>query len=464
MNSSIFFDVSLPTAATWFYFSGLLAVALFFKFSRLLSVRNLDVLTLFLLMPGMLLALASEGRDWWAYVWLFLASGYFLLRCLTDLVLVRRPALAPNLSPAGLFWLAGTLFASLIMVPVRLPAEGSLAITAAVGSTAKLILAPMRLPAEGAPNAEPPQSPISSVPHEIENRLQPHLAPPPDGPPLYVWVERSLAMLCHLSVVVGMILIGWRHYDDFHTGVAAATCYLLLPYTYLLMPATALGVGRWEHAWPMALMVWSVFCYRRPMLAGCFLGLAAGSVLFPVLTLPVWVSFYWRRGAARFLSAFLLSGGLCLGAMGLLLWLRGEWPQGLPSEWALASWQPWRESPGGVLGFWQGIHWAYRIPVFVVYITFVLATLFWPAPKNLAHVLALSSALLVGIQFWYADRGGVHVLWYLPFFLLMVFRPNLTAAQPPRPRSDDWPARLGRGVVRLVTRWFRMPEPAAPVT
>jgi hypothetical protein len=99
----------------------------------------------------------------------------------------------------------------------------------------------------------------------------------------------------------------------------------------------------------------------------------------------------------------------------------------------------------------------------VAYITFVLATLFWPAPKNLAHVLALSSALLVGIQFWYADRGGLHVLWYLPFFLLMVFRPNLTAAQPPRPRSDDWPARLGRGVGRLVTRWFRVPEPATPV-
>src|SRR5260370_41221985 len=125
MNPSIFFDVSLPSAATWFYFSGLLAVALFFKFSRLLSVRNLDVLTLFLLMPGMLLALASEGRDWWAYFWLLLASGYFLVRCLLDLVLVRRPALAPNLSPAGLFWLAGTLFASLIVVPVPQTAEAT---------------------------------------------------------------------------------------------------------------------------------------------------------------------------------------------------------------------------------------------------------------------------------------------------------------------------------------------------
>ena len=78
MPSSIFFKVELPSATTWFYFSGLLAVALFFKFTRLLSVRNLDVLTVFLLMPGLLLLLASEGRDWWGYVWLFCASGYFL--------------------------------------------------------------------------------------------------------------------------------------------------------------------------------------------------------------------------------------------------------------------------------------------------------------------------------------------------------------------------------------------------
>ena len=154
---------------------------------------------------------------------------------------------------------------------------------------------------------------------------------------------------------------------------------------------------------------------------------------------------------------------MCLGAISLLLWLRNEWPQGLPSEWALGSWQPWRETPED-LGFWQGIHWAYRIPVFVAYLSFVLATLFWPAPKNLAHVLALSSALLVGIQFWYADRGGVHVLWYLPFFLLMVFRPNLTTCQAPRIRRDDWPARLGRWLVRSLVRWFNRHEPATPVS
>src|SRR5438477_4029804 len=59
-SGSIFFDFNLPNATTWFYFSFLLAVALFFKFSRLLSVRNWDVVTVFLLVPGLLLL--QQGR------------------------------------------------------------------------------------------------------------------------------------------------------------------------------------------------------------------------------------------------------------------------------------------------------------------------------------------------------------------------------------------------------------------
>ena len=52
---SVFLNFNLPNATTWFYFSFLLAVALFFKFSRLLSIRNWDVIFLFLLAPGLLL-------------------------------------------------------------------------------------------------------------------------------------------------------------------------------------------------------------------------------------------------------------------------------------------------------------------------------------------------------------------------------------------------------------------------
>src|SRR5437870_5071632 len=58
--ASIFWDFNLPNSTTWFYFSFLLAMALFFRFSRLLSIRNLDVVTLFLLVPGLLLLQESR--------------------------------------------------------------------------------------------------------------------------------------------------------------------------------------------------------------------------------------------------------------------------------------------------------------------------------------------------------------------------------------------------------------------
>src|SRR5262249_21780161 len=59
---AIFLDFNLPNATTWFYFSFILAMTLFFKFSRLLSVRNLDVVMIFLLVPGLLVVQAARPQ------------------------------------------------------------------------------------------------------------------------------------------------------------------------------------------------------------------------------------------------------------------------------------------------------------------------------------------------------------------------------------------------------------------
>jgi hypothetical protein len=99
--------------------------------------------------------------------------------------------------------------------------------------------------------------------------------------------------------------------------------------------------------------------------------------------------------------------------------------------------------------------------VFLGYLTLVLMTLFWPSPKNLAHVLALTVAVLIGIQFWYGDQGGVYVLWYLPYLLLLVFRPNLSHCRPP-PRPDDWITRSLRRIGQALLRLVRGPELATP--
>ncbi|MCI0456861.1 MAG: hypothetical protein L0Z62_07780 [Gemmataceae bacterium] len=477
---SIFFDFNLPNATTWFYFSFLLAVALFFKFSRLLSVRNWDVVTVFLLVPGLLLVLqarpsttppeknpalavasvvgtagggtlalpaaglssvgglaratelTSPSLLWLGYLWLLCGSAYLVVRCLFDLALVRRPALPPNLNFGGLAWLGGALFVCLVAVAFRAPDRPAVQ----DGPT----LAPATTnPEKGAVKAGKESAVLQMVQR-----------------PLPWWVMRTLAVLCHLAVVVGLVVIGRLHFQDAPAGMAAATFYLMLPYT-------GHYVGQLHHVWPTALLVWALVAYRRPVLAGALLGLAASTIYFPALLLPLWLSFYWRRGAGRFAVAFFLTVALTAGATVLLLWSRPDLAQLVGETIAASDWQPWKVP--NAEGIWTGVHWAYRIPVFIAFLAFVLTTALWPAPKNLGHVIALSAAILIGIQFWYADQGGVYVLWYLPLFMLLMFRPNLSDRRPPPVQSEgDWLVRAGRALRRLVCRLLRLPEPVARVS
>jgi hypothetical protein len=472
--ASIFYDFNLPNPTTWFYFSFLLAVALFFKFGRFLSVRNWDVVSVFLLVPGLLLlqeartnsavavaklvgqgtqALPQAGTGLsgirvasaavdpdlgtprllrFGYAWLLIGSGYLLIRCLLDLTLVRRPALSPNLTLGGLGWLSGALFVCLVAVAVRNPPGAG---SDPVGKTG----APMDLAQREATKLVAMDTPAGSA-TELKMRF---------------WVERGLAMLCHLAIVAGLIFVGCRHFQDAPAGMAAATFYLMLPYT-------GLHIGQLHHVWPMALLVWALALYRLPTVAGLLLGLAAGTEYFPALVFPLWFSFYWRRGAGRFGVAFGLSAALCLAVTALMLWFEGKLEQTIQSALALSDWQPWKEP--STEGFWLGIHWAYRIPVFIAYLAFLITTAFWPAPKNLAHVIALSAAVLIGMQFWYADQGGVYVLWYLPLLLLMVFRPNLSDRRPPPIAPEaDWVVRLGRRLARFTAWLLKTPEPLSRV-
>ena len=98
MRGTLVSDLGLDPEV-WLFLSLLGCVTVFFKFSRLWSVRNLDLLLLFVLVPGMMLIVSSQARPpWSAFIWLFLGSGAWLVRCLLDLGLVRRPLLEPNLS------------------------------------------------------------------------------------------------------------------------------------------------------------------------------------------------------------------------------------------------------------------------------------------------------------------------------------------------------------------------------
>jgi hypothetical protein len=487
LAESIFFDFNLPNGTTWFYFSFLLAVALFLKFSRVLSIRNWDVVTLFLLVPGFLLLqqarpkplhpekntdlalahlVASSGGQigtvpatsltgvgllvradnpglyagrilWFGYLWLLVGSAYFLVRCLIDLILVSRPALAPNLSFGGLAWLGGALFICLIGVAYR-PERAQQAST--------------QVNAGVAPDKTVPQT-TNNTPLPANQNHAGRESPGLElvQRPFAFWLTaRTFAVLCHLTVVAGLIYIGAKHFQDAAAGMAAATFYLMLPYT-------GLYVGQVDHVWPAVLLVWALAAYRLPMVAGLLMGLASVTAYCTALTFPIWLSFYWKRGFGRFLAAFVVALGLGVAVI-VFLYQSDELAGIVREVWSLSAWQPWKVPT--TEGFWTGVHWAYRIPVFIAYLAFVITTAFWPAPKNLGHVISLSAAVLIGIQFWYADQGGVYVLWYLPLLALMVFRPNLSERRPAEIHPEtDWLARCRRALGRLFGRLVKSPEP-----
>src|SRR5271167_4949951 len=127
VNASLVTDLALGKDV-WLFLSALGCVTLFFKFSRFWSMRNLDLLLLFVLAPGMMLIVSNPGKHpWSAYIWLFLGSGLWLVRCWADVGLSRRPLLEPNLNASGLLCLSLGLLGLLLAETVSLPVENGAA-------------------------------------------------------------------------------------------------------------------------------------------------------------------------------------------------------------------------------------------------------------------------------------------------------------------------------------------------
>jgi hypothetical protein len=233
-------------------------------------------------------------------------------------------------------------------------------------------------------------------------------------------------------LVSSLLIVGWRHFDRPIAGLAAAACYLLMPYTRIAVVDSGQLV-------PAALVVWAVAFYLRPAWAGAMIGLAAGWMPACLGLVPLWAGFYRGRGAIRFsivALAVVVSGGcLALAVPDLAIWSRALGARSL----AEAGLLPQIEANASG-SFWSGIDISWRLPVLVAYLALVVFTTLWPSEKNLGELIALSAALLVASQFWYLDKGGTLVLLYVPLLLLMMFRPNLASKRPippPPPRNKE---------------------------
>lgn len=224
-------------------------------------------------------------------------------------------------------------------------------------------------------------------------------------------------------------------------GASAALLYLLVPYS-------AYHARDLLHVAPAMILVSMIATYRLPLVAGFLLGLACVLVNFPIFLAPLWMSYYFRRGLLR----YLLGLGLAIGVVAGAFW----WGGTLWREWqSVLHWPDWRawdvrQRPTGE-GLWSGLelHYAYRVPLFIAYLVLVVISIFWPREKNVGHLISLTAALTLGVQFWYGRAGGTYVLWYAPLLILMMLRPNFRELEERptlswRERLRDWWQRLAK--------------------
>lgn len=416
----MFFQFDRPGSTAWLFAAFALTVALFFQFTRPLLLRNWDVLGLFLFAPGFLLIEDAKGTGSTAerltgYGWLLAASAAWLVRCFLDAWIVRRPRVAPNLTPPGLFWLAGMLL---------------------IGLSAATLSRPVGVETELVGKRSAVQAGVEQATAVVVQQAQ---TDADRSDMARLWVARGLAVGCQAAVVTLLILICVRHFHDY---TAAATAAAL----YLVVPATAYQFDQSHHVWPTALLLGAVLAYRTPAAAGLLLGFAAGTAFFPLVLLPAWVQFYHGRGSGRFVVWFAVAAAGSLLVTVLALALAGEYTSGVWQALNLTEWQPWKVPTAESV--WTGGRWVYRLPLFIAYAGFVFGSFVWPRARDLGQLLALSAAMLIGIQFWYADRGGLYVLWYAPLLILMVLRPTATEMVPPPVNG-----------VHLF-RWLRRASPA----
>ena len=483
MPTSLFQYEMLPT--TWFYLSSIMILATVFRFNRFFSVRNFDIASLLLFTPGLLFI--SMGQPQTGYLWIHLTGLIFFCRLFADLFMVHRPLLDPNLTTSSVVFSIVMLI--MFFVPNLLINRGEHVETARtirleqmlttqtlsdlrkgkpdpvmenpgyrpfymLSRKAEEILLPSndiqeevltRLTASSLAQTTPVlyfdgSEPFSlgaismkfSARHDdispentfalsrrptVEDYNRTHSSVSDEGdeptPTLDEFFIFAFIFLAQFGVVWGLVAVGHCHFGNLKMGLAAAMVYLLLPYVNQ-MP------GSLENILPGMLLVLAVAIYRRPIFSGFLIGLAGSLVFYPFFLIPLWWAFYMKRGLHRFLI------GLSAAVLLMLILLMtapadyGTYPELVASMFGRHSF-----CMGTATGLWASAPTYYRIPIIALYLTICFGLFLWPPQKNLAALIASSALLMLGVQFWMGNCGGLYMGWYLPLMILTFFRPNL---------------------------------------
>ena len=250
-------------------------------------------------------------------------------------------------------------------------------------------------------------------------------------------LAKFIAIGSHLAVLLAMIAIGYWHFHNIKMGIAPGLIYLMLPYTLQM-------TVRIDHLLPAALLIWAFVFYRKPLLSGLLLGFATGVIYYPLFLLPLWISFYWQRGLARFLIGWL---AMLVALFTALFFASADWIDFWDHTHKILGLAPPHSLD--LEGIW-GLGWppVYRFSVLAAFVAVSGSLAIWPGQKNLGTLMCCTGAVMVATQFWHGYGGGLYLAWYLPSLLLTVFRPNLEDRISTAVLRGSWPQRRKQNLAR----------------
>lgn len=479
--SEILFHYQKINPTTWVYLSSLLMVALFFQFNRFWSVRNLDLVLLILLAPGLLMVNQSRESGNAAVVQTEAkpeVAEKHEIRATAEpsapvaVSEIEPVAVAPDTATSGLphgtpidpdsaarrkmaytgyVWLLAVSLVWLIRMLVDptmirrplLEPNATKGCLVFLGCSLFVFLMANVITSDPSPDDMQAVVAANSLLKGVDNSQK---SDKPEeyrrlGPGYYVLMtlpsipthpfirseqpqsgranEIVAKTMAITSHLAVVVALVFIGYWHFENVKMGLGAALL----YLMLPYTAQMTGHVDHVLPAALLLWAVVLYRRPALAGILLGLATSAVYYPMFLLPLWLSFYRQRGLARFVSGV-------LGAMGVMVITLLFVSTDLMSFWLKVQqmFALWLPRVQGLQGIWA-LGWDpwYRLPIIVLCAVVAVAMAWLPSHKNLGTLLSCSAAIMLFVQFWhgFGDGGGMYMAWYMPLLLMTVFRPNL---------------------------------------
>lgn len=473
---------------TWVYFSSLLTLAIFFKFSRLWSIRNLDLLGLIALAPGLLLislghqtslqetaanlegeaATADDSHADQADIAPFQVAA--TADAALDAAAAPEPAtdepaveeetaivapVAPQSSGArleslGYFWLfmvglfflirllTDPLLARRPLLEPNLSAGGLtfLALCLFVFLMTNVITADVPEPQEIA--AADPQARAVAADGQADQAAAAMAAQAPGFTVLDLF-PRFPSKAFGPNPVLDQNLYQGK-------AVFVLTGRLLTIFSHLMIVAGLIYLGSryFNNYWTgIGMVALYLLLPYTAYLVGDLRHAAPGALL-------VWMMAAYRRplivGAllavaigAVYYPMFLIPlfvgfywqrgllrflGGLLGTFTALLLLVALLAPPGFGSILQHFP-QMFSLSTENLQGFWATQSPYLRIPLVALFLAMCCGMAIWPAQKNLGTLMSCSAAIMLGTQFWYPQGGLLFMNWYLPLLLLTVFRPNL---------------------------------------